>query len=175
MPRLQFYCKYDLIIIWFWKTCIVFLLQHTLIKIMFWLLYDIWFFTICFGYDRNIFLYIILYIIQNVIITCILFTLSSNYNLFDFSMLFCTVTGLGDLADKSPKTCIVLINELMSQFSYQAKVRKVLNSWSKLFFMLKRNKKLGILYKRLFSPRAVFALGLHLQTVSWILVLNSPR
>ncbi|XP_052688522.1 adenylate cyclase type 8-like isoform X1 [Crassostrea angulata] len=39
----------------------------------------------------------------------------------DVSMLFCTVTGIGDFADKSPKSCIVLINELMSQFSYQAK------------------------------------------------------
>lgn len=41
---------------------------------------------------------------------------------FNFSMLFCSVEGLGDLADKSPQSCIALINEIMSQFTYLAKV-----------------------------------------------------
>ncbi|XP_078334027.1 adenylate cyclase type 8-like [Crassostrea virginica] len=39
----------------------------------------------------------------------------------DVSMLFCSVEGLGDLADKSPQSCIALINEIMSQFTYLAK------------------------------------------------------
>lgn len=59
---------FDLIIIWFWKTCFVFLLHYTLIKCLdYYMIYD--YITIWFVYDRNIFLNLFyINILQNVVI-----------------------------------------------------------------------------------------------------------
>lgn len=61
---------------------------------------------------------------ENKIIHCFVFITQGVWicAVFYFSMLFCSVEGLGDLADKSPQSCIALINDIMSQFSYLAKV-----------------------------------------------------
>ncbi|XP_062612231.1 adenylate cyclase type 6-like [Saccostrea cucullata] len=43
------------------------------------------------------------------------------YDQHTLTMLFCHVVGIGDLADRSPQSCLALINDLMAQYTVLAK------------------------------------------------------